>query len=100
MNNMENILNEVYLWIIAAAPAITAVAAIIGAVIKMIKNAKTGNKVLVDRFDQLETTVKDTSKLDELILENQVLKKENREIKKLLKQVLTELTKVKQPEEE
>lgn len=96
---MENILNEVYLWIIAAAPAITAVAAIICSVIKMINNAKHSNKVLTEKFDRLETTVKDTSKLDALILENQVLKQENREIKKLLKQVLTQLTKV-QPEEE
>ena len=100
MNNMQNILNEVYLWIIAAAPAITAVAAIICSVIKMINNAKHSNKVLTDKFEQLETTVKDTSKLDALVLENQVLKQENREIKKLLKQVLTELTKVQQPEEE
>lgn len=97
---MEQILNEVYLWIIAAAPAITAVAGIICAVVKMIQNVKSGNKVLVDKFAELETTVKDTSKLDELVLENQVLKQENREIKKLLKEVLTELKKIKQPVEE
>lgn len=96
---MENILNEVYLWIIAAAPAITAVVTIICSVIKMINNAKHSNKALTDRFNQLETTVKDTSKLDALVLENQVLKQENREIKKLLKQVLTQLTKIDQSEE-
>lgn len=97
---MENILNEIYLWIIAAAPAITAVITIICSVIKMINNAKHSNKALTDKFEELSTTVKDTSKLDALVLENQVLKQENREIKKLLKQVLTELTKVQQPEEE
>ena len=66
----------------------------------MINNAKNSNKALTDKFEELSTTVKDTSKLDALVLENQVLKQENREIKKLLKQVLTELTKVQQPEEE
>ena len=97
---VETYLNELYLWIIAAAPAITAVVTIICSVIKMINNAKSGNKVLVDKFNKLSEEVKDTSKLDELVLENQVLKQENREIKKLLKEVLTELKKVKQPDEE
>ena len=97
---VETYLNELYLWIIAAAPAITAVVTIICSVIKMINNAKSGNKVLVDKFNELSEEVKDTSKLDELVLENQVLKQENREIKKLLKEVLTELKKVKQPDEE
>lgn len=97
---MEQVFNEIYLWAIAAAPAITAVVTIICSVIKMIKNAKHSNKVLVERFDKLESSVLDTKELEFWKQEAKHMHAENRELKQKLNQVLTELTKVNHNTEE
>lgn len=82
-------IETITLALIAAAPAVTAIAGIVLAVFKLIK-----------AFNALKEEVVNTKEFEELKAELKVAHQENRELKKLLKEYLTKCDHVKRKEEE
>ena len=86
--------------IMAAAPAITAIAGIIAAVIKLVRHGKITNAQVIEEFHTLEKKVLDTKEYealkDELLLAHQ----ENRELKKKINELLTKIDHISRGEED
>lgn len=91
---------QIYTAIIAALPSIVAVVSSIITVIRLIKNNKVSNQEVIDKFEETRQAVMDTKEMEELKRLYVASLQENRELKKLLKQLLTQMTKVEQTEEE
>lgn len=85
----------IILYIIAAAPALVSIISIVAAVIKMIKSGKANNTELVTAVNNLQQEVLNTKEYQSIKEELKTAHQENIELKKLLHECLTELTKVK-----
>lgn len=86
--------------IVAAAPAVVAIIGIITAVVKLIKAGKISNQEVIDKFEETREAVMNTKEYEHLKLELQLAHAENRELKKLIKELLTKIDRVTRPEEE
>lgn len=82
-------IETVILALIAAAPAITAVAGIVIAVTKLVK-----------AFNDLKAEVVNTKQFEELKVELNAAHQENRELKKKLNQLLTKIDHIQRKEDE
>lgn len=82
-------IETVILALIAAAPAITAVAGIVIAVTKLVK-----------AFNDLKAEVVNTKQFEELKAELSAAHQENRELKKKLNQLLTKIDHIQRKEDE
>lgn len=82
-------IETVILALIAAAPAITAIAGIVIAVTKLVK-----------AFNDLKKEVVNTKQFDELKTELNAAHQENRELKKKLNQLLTKIDHIQRKEDE
>lgn len=92
-------LETIYLAIVAAAPSIVAIISIIAAIIKMIRaNGKSAQDV-IDKFEETRQAVLDTKEYETLKNELRMAHAENREIKKLIKELLTKIDRIERPEE-
>lgn len=81
--------------VVAVAPA---VAAITGVIISVFKN-KEGNKVVIDKFNELRTEVANTKEFEQLKLELKLAHEENVKLKKQLNEFLMKLDKIYRGEE-
>lgn len=77
--------------IIAAAPALTAIIGIIGAVIKNKKNVDTSLGNLSAEFEALRKQVFDTKEYEALKNQLLIAHQENCELKKYIKELLTKI---------
>lgn len=91
---------QIYTTIIAALPSIVAVVTSIISVVKLIKNNRVSNQEVFDKFEETRQAVLDTKEMEELKRLYVASLEENRELKKLLKKLLTQMTKIEQEEEE
>lgn len=82
-------IETVILALIAAAPAITAIAGIVLAVTKLVK-----------AFNELKAEVVNTKEFEELKIELKIAHEENRELKKKLNQLLTKIDHIKRKDDE
>lgn len=82
-------IETVILALIAAAPAITAIAGIVIAVTKLVK-----------AFNDLKAEVVNTKEFEELKEELKAAHQENRELKKKLNQLLTKIDHIQRKEDE
>lgn len=85
---------------IAAAPTIAAILGIVSAVIKMKKNNKDSAGQLLTEFQNVKEEVMKTKEYETLKAELAIAHQENRELKKLIKELLTTMDKVERPKEE
>lgn len=85
---------------IAAAPTVTAILGIISAVIKMKKNNQDSSGQLLTEFKNVKEEVMKTKEYETLKAELVIAHQENRELKKLIKELLTKTDKVERPKEE
>lgn len=81
--------------VVAAAPAIAAIA---GVIISVLKH-KESNKVVVDKFEELRTEVANTKEFEQLKLELKLAHEENVKLKKQLNEFLMKLDKIYREEE-
>ena len=86
--------------IIAAAPAVTSIVGIVLACIKIFRNNKDSGQQLLDEFKVVKKEVLNTKEYENVKAELQLAHKENRELKKLIKELLTKIDKVERPKEE
>ena len=86
--------------IIAAAPTIASIVGIITACIKMRQNNKSSSSELLNEFKIVKQEVLNTKEYETVKAELALAHKENRELKKIIKELLTKLDKVERPEEE
>lgn len=93
-------LETIYLALVAAAPAITAVVGIVSTAVKMINNGKKEKKEILAAFDEVKAEVHDNKQYDELKAELALVHAENRAIRKQHAELLTELTRIQHKEEE
>ena len=84
----------IFLALVAAAPAITAVCSIIAAVVKIIKSNKKEIKAVVDELTALKTEVAKTEEYENLKAQLKEVHRENVELKKRLNEVLTKIDKI------
>lgn len=87
-------IETILLAVVAAAPAIAAVASVIAAVIKLIKNGKSTNEILVNAFEDLKAKVEDTAEYENLTRELKIAHEENAALKQKLNELLTEMTRI------
>lgn len=92
---------EFYLDIlIAAAPAIAAIAGCLTAYFKSKKNNAETSTQLMNGFEALTTEVKDSKQYEELKAQLVIAHQENRELKKKLNELLTKIDRISRAEEE
>lgn len=82
--------------IVAAAPAVTALIGIIGAVCKL----KNSDKVVIDKFEEVRQEIFNTKEYEALKAELKIAHQENRELKKKINELLTVIDRVARKEEE
>ena len=82
--------------VVAAAPAITALIGIIGAVCKL----KNSDKEVIDKFEEVRQEIFNTKEYEALKTELKMAHQENRELKKKINELLTAINKVAIREEE
>ena len=96
MINFEQIMTVV----VAAAPSVTAIIGIIVAVIKGIRSNTDSSKAVMERFESLRTEVMNTKEYEALKEQYLISQKENKELRRLLKELLTKIDRIQRPEEE
>lgn len=82
--------------IVAAAPAVTALIGIIGAVCKL----KNSDKEVIDKFEEVRQEIFNTKEYEALKAELKIAHQENRELKKKINELLTVIDRVARKEEE
>lgn len=87
MLNIETIIT----LIVAAAPSLVAIISIISAVIKMIKAGKVSNQEIINKLEETRKEVLDMKEFETLKRELKLAHMENRELKKLNKELLTKI---------
>lgn len=87
-------LETIYLWIIAAAPALTAILGIVAAVVKISVSAKNSNKKLVEKFEEVREQVLDTKEYESVKEQLVIAHQENRELRKLIYELLLKIDKI------
>lgn len=85
--------------VVAAAPSVTAIIGIIVAVIKGMKNSKDTSAQVIEKFEALRAEVMDTKEYEALKDQYLITQKENRELKKLINELLTKIDKIQRKEE-
>ena len=85
--------------VVAAAPSITAIIGIIVAVIKGIENSKDTSTAVIEKFEALRKEVLNTKEYEALKDQYLVTQKENRELKRLINELLTKIDKIQRKEE-
>lgn len=85
--NIETIIT----LIVAAAPSIVAIISIILAVVIMIKAGKVSNQEIIDKFEETRKELLDMREFETLKRELKLAHMENRELKKLCKELLTKI---------
>lgn len=88
-------IENIILYVIAAAPALVSIISIVAAAIKLIKFIKTIISELITVVNSLKQEVLNTKEYQSIKEELKTAHQENIELKKLLNECLTELTKVK-----
>lgn len=86
----------IFLAIIAAAPAFTAICSIIAAVVKLIKSNKKEIKAIVDELVELRSEVRKTEEYNELKAQIVEVYRENAILKQKLNELLTEIKRIRQ----
>lgn len=87
-------IENLIIWLLAAAPAITAILGIVAAVIGIFKNNKTNYKALTDKFEEVKQQVLDMKEYQSLKDQLQIVHQENIELRKKLNELLTAMTNV------
>lgn len=82
---------NLYLTIVAAAPAITAILGIVLSVFKIIKENKNSSEVLIDKFEEVREEVMKTKEYEDLKDQLAIAYKENLELKLTIKELLTKI---------
>jgi spermidine/putrescine-binding protein len=87
-------IENLIIWLLAAAPAITAILGIVAAAIGIFKNNKTNYKALADKFEEVKQQVLDMKEYQSLKDQLQIVHQENIELRKKLNELLTAMTNV------
>ena len=87
-------IENLIIWLLAAAPAITAILGIVAAAIGIFKNNKTNYKTLADKFEEVKQQVLDMKEYQSLKDQLQIVHQENIELRKKLNELLTAMTNV------
>lgn len=87
-------IENLIIWLLAAAPAITAILGIVAAAIGIFKNNKTNYKALNDKFEEVKQQVLDMKEYQSLKDQLQIVHQENIELRKKLNELLTAMTNV------
>ena len=87
-------IENLIIWLLAAAPAITAILGIVAAAISIFKNNKTNYKALTDKFEELKQQVLDMKEYQYLKDQLQIVHQENIELRRKLNELLTTMTNV------
>lgn len=82
---------NLYLTLIAAAPAITAILGIVLSVFKIIKENKNSSEVLIDKFEEVREEVMKTKEYEDLKDQLAIAYRENLELKLTIKELLTKI---------
>lgn len=90
---------DIYLFLIAALPSISAILGVILAVIKLIKNNDSTIGNVATKLDEFAVELKNTKEMDEVKIAMNNLAQSNRELKKRYDELLTELTKIQHKED-
>lgn len=84
-------IENIYLIILAAAPALTAIIGIITAVLKMIKEGKNTNKEIINKFEEVRQEIFNTKEYSDLKDQLAIVHQENAELKKTINELLTKI---------
>lgn len=87
-------IENLIIWLLAAAPAITAILGIVAAAIGIFKNNKANYKTLADKFEEVKQQVLDMKEYQSLKDQLQIVHQENIELRKKLNELLTAMTNV------
>lgn len=85
---------NLYLTLVAAAPAITAILGIVLSVLKLIKANKVSSDTLITKFEEVREEVMNTKEYEDLKAQLTIAHQENIELKKKINELLTVLDKV------
>lgn len=82
---------NLYLTLVAAAPAITAILGIVLSVLKLIKENKNSSAILIDKFEEVREEVMNTKEYEDLKDQLAIAHRENLELKLTIKELLTKI---------
>lgn len=85
---------NLYLTLVAAAPAITAIIGIIISVLKLMKANHISSSTLIDKFEEVREEVMNTKEYEDLKAQLAIAHQENIELKKKINELLTILDKI------
>lgn len=84
-------LDQLYVLIMAAAPALTTILGVVLAVIKIIKSTKNTNKEVLDKFEEVRQEIFNTKEYEDLKAQLLVAHQENIALKKTINELLTKI---------
>lgn len=84
-------LEQLYVLIMAAAPALTTILGVVLAVIKVIKSTKNTNKEVLDKFEEVRKEIFNAKEYEDLKAQLLVAHQENIALKKTINQLLTKI---------
>ena len=92
-------IETIYAAILAAAPSITAIVGIIGAVIKMKSSQTEKLGEVMQKFENLRDQVLETKQYEDLKKQLLVAHQENRELRKQINELLTKIDRIRRDED-